>query len=123
MSSDLLRRAAAKLREVVDHRAPGDWFPVITDSESDTGLAICNNHPVSDRGWACNDCWVVETYSEPLARYLAALHPPVALALADLFDAHARLWAASEDEARQAYARSELLDVARAVLREDGEQR
>lgn len=128
MSAELLRRAAAKLRKytaalpIVWHDRP--WSPVFTDSESLTGVRACRKtHTADMEAYACDLCEDVETYSEGMAVFVALMQPAVALALADLLDAYARLWAAFEDEARRSYARSELLDVARAVLREDGEQR
>jgi hypothetical protein len=122
MGADLLRRAADKLRKAVDGRTAGEWFPVITDSESSTGVGICQDHAPSgvDPGWVCDECHVVETYSEALADYIALMHPPVGLALADAMDAVARVVRYNEHSvARVGYG--ELIAAARAVLREDGE--
>jgi hypothetical protein len=95
-AADLLRRAATKLRETA-HEVPAyfaqPWHSVYTDSESLTGIRVCENHePPADLtaeqgvNWACDACEYFETYREGLAAYAALMHPPVALALADLLD-------------------------------------
>jgi hypothetical protein len=83
-----LREAARQLRERVaavpdDAKAP--WRPVITDSESASGVGVCGQ-PDHDGPWACDDCWPIETYSEGLAAYLASMHPRVGRALAAWWD-------------------------------------
>lgn len=131
MSADLLRRAAAKLRQRaadVPPTWPAPWFPVITDSESVTGVAACADHeedPAEGPYWACDSCEHFETYGEGLAAYVSAMHPPVALALADWLADLAELQDIAEwnrDEVPGGTAHP--LAVARAVLREpaDGER-
>jgi hypothetical protein len=131
MSADLLRRAAAKLREHVA-ALPTDWrdrpwTPVITDSESLTGVRTCDGphdsyevaddaDPATIADWACDGCEHFETYSEGLAGYASMLHPPVALALAELLQVLS--WFPSQADATDLTA---AVAVARQVLREDGE--
>jgi len=90
MSSDLLRRAAAKLREHVQDLPAlwrgNEWFPVFTDSL--TGVRTCSKgHAADTQSDACDWCDDFETYSEPSAAYIALMQPTVALALADVFEA------------------------------------
>jgi hypothetical protein len=129
MSSDLLRRAAEALRTHAE-RLPEpwrsrQWRTVFTDSESQDGVASCPKHESAalDAIDACDFCQVIEVWHERTAAYVALLGPPVALALADLLDAHARLWEAERDAGHrytEVFAATELLDVARAVVREPG---
>lgn len=78
MSADILRRAAAALREHAGTASPGPWRSVggVVESQLPDGHGIvdgynCETHP----GRAAAD-----------ADYIALLHPPVALALADWLD-------------------------------------
>jgi hypothetical protein len=119
MSADLLRRAAAKLREHANAASEGPW-------EAD-GVDI----------WAgtASDVWAGEADERANASYAALMHPPVALALADWLDATAErieilkpvvgheIYGVGHPQEfiERTYAKS--LAVARAVLREDGEQR
>lgn len=96
MSADLLRRAAAKLREHAKAASLAPW-----DSASDglvwpdrTGDPVSGSTEVED------------------ADYIALMHPPVALALADWLDSAAR---DAEEIGPDPFA----LRAARAVLRED----
>jgi len=106
MSADLLRRAAAKLRERAEAATAAPWTAeagwVRSPSakaqvrEKDGALAVCRQ--VAD------------------AAYIEMLHPPVALALAVVFESLAGCMTtagACRDERLEA--------VAYAVLREDGE--
>lgn len=126
MSADLLRRAATELRRSVEgvpsFFAP-PWHPVLTDSESLTGVRSCSDHFNTAAGptaeWACDNCEHIETYSEGLASYIAALHPPVALALADLLDAMVGFKDSTGLQLPE--GPGTLMAVARAVLREPEE--
>jgi hypothetical protein len=64
---------------------PGPWRVVLTDSESLTGVASCEHHGGHPQD-ACDACYVVETYSEQAAAYMATVGPLAGLALADLLD-------------------------------------
>lgn len=112
MSADLLRRAAAKLREHAEAATfPHDgWVADLADSEvttADGGMMIADTREL--------------TVERPDASFIALLHPPVALALADALDS-----AATDADYAEAFPRSEmaiedgsnLIAVARAVLRE-----
>lgn len=109
MSAELLRRAAAKLRE----RA--DWFGTTSPWKVE--------HPADGYPQRIVDDGAVlyaETYDGTrgtpqeagTAEYIALMGPPVALALADWLDLYARLAAKGYSVADEAVA------VARAVLRE-----
>jgi hypothetical protein len=106
MSADLLRRAAAMLREHANTAIPGPWVK--------DGGEIYNTGP--------GGLWVGETLhsmdpltTEASSAYVVLMHPPVALALADLLDRYADVapfagWGSVNGE--------RLIAVARAVLRE-----
>ena len=108
---DLLRRAAEKLREhanAANERSPAPWF----DGPYD---------PVPQRGvfpaYGVTPIAVVDERSERsvVAGYIALLHPPVALALADLLDDEADQF---DDDGEMYCVSGEMLGVARAVLGE-----
>lgn len=109
MSADLLLRAAAKLRKDVDDLEAASPWTAETYRDGRAWVTV----PGAVHAWGMHG-FTGE------ARYVATMHPPVALALAD--------WL--EDEAEQVDDDGELycvsgatLGVARAVLREDGESR
>lgn len=81
MSAELLRQAAELLRTRVQRLPMGvhEWRAVPTDSESWDGLII--DGAEGDEGWC------IEAHHERVATYLEAVHPPVALALADWLEA------------------------------------
>lgn len=100
MSADLLRRAAAKLRAAAIEAAPPPWVA------HPDGLVWPPRmgDPVSG------------STDQEDADYIALVHPPVALALADWLDsATYDEYMGDEDHTRHALA------VARAVLREPGD--
>jgi hypothetical protein len=109
MSADLLRRAADKLRKAAnDVEAFSPW----TAETAPDGRAWVNV-PGAVHAWGMHgfpgEC-----------RYAALMHPPVALALADAMDAVApAVQYGGGFAARVGYG--ELIAVACAVLREDGE--
>ena len=132
-----LRRAASVLRERAGNATPGPW----TSSRTDAGarysaLVAPTKHP--DRRGACWDydpayggCLVGESLIAADREYIALMHPPVALALADwLGVAAADEWAHGphcpepclecDDDPRATHVRAAYA-VARAVLREAGE--
>ncbi|GAA0738551.1 hypothetical protein Drose_04445 [Dactylosporangium roseum] len=81
MSADLLRRAAAKLREHARAASFSDdgWAVDLADSEvttADGGMMIADTGELTE--------------GRPDASYIALMHPPVALALADWLDAQAQ---------------------------------
>lgn len=93
-----IREAVRVLRERASAATPGPWRTVIDDSESQSTVVrrCCNPiHPAEDPDhvWQYDDCpddLVVDAYREATAMYIALMDPPVALALADWLDAHAR---------------------------------
>lgn len=76
MSADRLRRAAVKLRERANAASfPDGWAIDLADSEvttADGGVMIADTMELTE--------------GRPDASYIALLHPPVALALAELLE-------------------------------------
>jgi hypothetical protein len=110
VTADLLRRAAAKLREHATPIQPcvpaGSWCPeyahaAIRHVERNVELDL---DPCPDHGD------VHGTFSRYAGRYVALMHPPVALALADLLELAADRSTLVPADAFEG--------VARAVLRE-----
>lgn len=100
MSAELLRRAAKTLREHAEAASAGRW-----EAHPD-GLVWAERigDPVSG-----------STEVED-ANYVALMHPPVALALADLLDAHIPLFAGLRIPAPDDH---EVFRLARAILRQE----
>jgi hypothetical protein len=130
VSADLLRRAAATLRERAGKATPGPW------SGDPTGTVCADDDLRPDPNGGeilppegpqeVAECYRNERSGErgDNAAYIAMLHPPVALALADWLKTVAGIWV--DDRAVQHYsARRAVQDsavkLARAVLREDEE--
>lgn len=114
---ELLRRAAQKLREAANHaeiEAPQLWYQAPLDPRPDRGIwSALQTVPFAR---------VLESSEAPrAAEYIALMHPPVALANARLLSVFAELLSADPDAAehfRGVFALGEVLDLARAVLRE-----
>jgi hypothetical protein len=109
--TDLLRRAAVRLREHANAATPGPWESL---DEGDRLVAW-----KLDPAGQFNDDFdyvVDEPISNPAnAAFIALMHPPVALALADLLDKQATFLDANPDRT----VGEPLAAVARAVLREE----
>jgi len=114
VSADLLRRAATGLRESALAATPGPWKVVYF---GDRGYP---QRVVDDSATLIAQTYEGRDTSDPVRlpagspEYIALVHPPVALALADWLDL-VECWypaAPHSDEAEHAVA------VARAVLRE-----
>lgn len=87
-----MREAARLIRqraEAAKGRAPLPWRQTISDSESPTGVGICEDHRQAEPMWPCENCWAIETWSEPVAEHIASWHPGVALLVADWLEAEA----------------------------------
>lgn len=127
MSADLLRRAAVKLREsaaVADMNGymAAPWRTVLTDSESLTGVAGCGGQAADEHveNSTCDDCTSIEAWMEPAAAYIALMHPPVALALAELLELEAVVIGKSEAIGmRLSYSAEKSVALARVILREE----
>lgn len=103
-AADLLRRAAGKLRATAQAATSGPWAIdgdiQAVRAASGTTIAYDDETEMAD------------------GRYLALMHPPVALALADLLDDEAALEDSGMQLSRTATAARAL---ARAILREPEE--
>ena len=93
MSAARLREAAALLRERAEAAPGGSWVYSETGNpvNGPTGVEVrsCETgHPVMTGAYDSHDGYA--------AAYIAMMHPPVALALADWLDTAARLLAASD---------------------------
>lgn len=75
MSADLLRRAAAKLRETAEAATPGPWS---VDGDIQAVKAAGGTTIAYDDETEMSD-----------GQFIALMHPPVALALADLLERRA----------------------------------
>jgi hypothetical protein len=109
MSADLLRRAAKVLREHAEKALPGPWDSL------DNGDRF-----ISDPGGEDDLRYI---FAEPAvhgasANYCALMHPPVALAVAEVLEAHAE----SVEEDGPCFSMTSDVDaaltLARAILRE-----
>ena len=85
--AERLRAAATRLREVAGAATPGPWF---LDKGGDTGVYTAPRpSPASqDIAWS---------HSPDVEAYIALMHPPVALALADWLDDLAAGWPWDDD--------------------------
>lgn len=121
MSADLLRRAAKVLREAAEGATPGPWEhvdyqggPHLEVTYMGCGSIITMGEGVVGGNIAApdGDLYPRSGYSpfEDM-RYIALMHPPVALALADVLDFHAAALNGME-------AISVADTLARAILRE-----
>lgn len=118
MTADLLRRAAKALRDRADAMPEPMrsevWRVVLTDTESASGVAACDEHTEFDDYAVCDACHPVETWQEDVAAYVAMLHPPVALLLSDWLDHTAEMWLPGGSPVGSYFA----CRISRAVLRE-----
>lgn len=123
MSAELLRRAAKVLREHAERATEGPWNASPVDSPDGivTSAVYSFVHPTGT-----TDSEVIGAVRKTRggglrrandARYIALMHPPVALALAELLDLKADCagtWPGDMTVTDRA-----ALAVARAILRED----
>lgn len=115
MSGDMLRRAAEMLREHAEKaQNQRPWCPDYTWSavrhvQRNCDFIGCGKHGVDKDG----ECWSFDMYD---GRYVALMHPPVALALADWLDYEAR---DAELDLGSLAGRDLAFAVARAILREE----
>jgi len=117
MSADLLRRAAAALRERAEKATPGPWEESVLGSE---GYAVMAANPngglrrvrVSRHGY---EDWDTDKAN---AEYVASMHPAVALAVATWLDSHADIHVLRTCDERLVVP-CPALAVARAYLGED----
>jgi hypothetical protein len=88
VSADLLRRAAARVREVAEGHYPSPW------EAFGTGVAHGDHWHVAHDSEAIvsisSQDGINEDQRQPLAEHIALWHPAVALAVADWLDSTAR---------------------------------
>ncbi|WP_433078961.1 hypothetical protein ACQP1P_38815 [Dactylosporangium sp. CA-052675] len=106
MSADLLRRAAAKLREHAEKASGGDWDADGTELYAENGAIWIGQMDGDEKEGVAN------------ASLAALMHPPVALALAAAMDEVA-VGIEYDPMLLAAFGYAELIAVARAVLREE----
>lgn len=116
MSADLLRRAAAKLREGVRAASDGPWTASCVWSPDSHVTSAVYSHAYLTGTPSSEIVPSVRKGKGGIkkagdANYFALMHPPVALALAEWLDR----------EAHCPPYNPAVFAVARAVLREDGE--
>ncbi|MGY1579207.1 hypothetical protein [Streptomyces sp. MN13] len=139
-----LRNAAAKLRSLANAATPGPWglyesgyvIEIAADLEETghgyrarRGICRLDEEPLDNdpahKGWMAEEDWA---QVQADAAYIAALHPGIALALAQLLDVEADVVAAriaedgTEDYAAD-YGTNYLLDAARLINGEETSQR
>lgn len=115
-AADLLRRAAGKLRETAQAATPGPW----EDGDHIDGETY---HRYGDYGfYLTGPVGSPEFEDSEQAKadisYCALMHPPVALALADLLDGYAEIPPFAGWDGRHG---ERLTTLARAILREPEE--
>lgn len=118
MSAELLRRAAAKLREhaqaVADADVLADGTPWTVEEEETGELYVIADFT------EFSTVYIAEGFiSRAHADFVALLHPPVALALADLIEVGIGYAAVNKPETFPVYVKA--VAAARAVLREPEE--
>lgn len=114
MSADVLRRAAAVLREHAEAATDGSW---VEEYSGETGPIVLAGDSHHAREWLARTQLLGAVWD---AKYIALMHPPVGVALAAWLDAHGDLWDrwpktladTGNDPSPAALA------VARAILRE-----
>lgn len=125
MSVDLFRRAAAMLREHATEATPGPWEHVSHGKDGTfmgCGEVITMAEAVLGGNIAApsGDCYARSGYSpfEDMA-YIVLMHPPVALAVADLLEAQAQQETYFLAEFGYRAAPNAAIALARAILREE----
>jgi hypothetical protein len=114
VSAELLRRAAAVLRERANNDlTPGDWIAAY-DKAAD-------EHWVRGKFGATVAMFAEDYTSAPRdSAYVALMHPPVALALADHLSRAADTWeVVGSDYTAPEFGAESLVTLAREILRDD----
>ena len=95
MSAEILRRAAAAMRENAEAAAPGPWIVVYEERSHDGDLPICDD---AGSYLCCSpDDGVRGGHELADAEHIASWHPVVALAVADWLDSAYARWEATEN--------------------------
>jgi hypothetical protein len=121
---DTLRRAAETLRDKANAATPGPWREGRDPTGRNTYAALVADSPHPDRtnpdkgGWGYDEgyggCLIGESLMAADRRYIATMHPGVALALADWLTWEADLSSVRPPGMGWMYGR----EVARAILGE-----
>lgn len=88
MSADVLRRAAAKMRERAEAATPGPWHVVASGMGIRTPTPAAYRFIRDDREHTVAEAWDSMTGREDAA-HIASWHPAVALAVANWLDEQA----------------------------------
>jgi hypothetical protein len=113
MSADLLRRAAVKLRETADAASKGSW--------NNDGWEIYAGQPGIRADWIGETCAGDADQDAANGNFIALMHPPVALALAEWIEGHAKDLEMAHDVRAQCDSPGDVhqaIIVAREILRE-----
>jgi hypothetical protein len=119
VTAGLLREAAAVLRERAAAVHPGPW----TQGANYGGVVAALQHDGRERCLdegerrAYGGCLIGESMDSSAQAYVALMHPPVAVAVADLLDAHSAVVDGLNGSCG-CYQCQPLNALARAVLRE-----
>jgi hypothetical protein len=116
VSAELLRRAATVLRERAKSATGGPWTSAINDPEM-CAVDAPSGRALVDVLLGDTDDRDAHPQADADAEYIALMHPPVALFLADLFDEVADS-VEQEGGIVQDSTTAGTIDVARAILRE-----
>jgi len=109
VSADLLRRAAVKLREHAEAASKGSW--------NNDGWEIYAGQPGIRADWIGETCAGEADQDAANGDYVALMHPPVALALAELLETVAGIWVPEHALAHYT-ARKQVQEQTAAIARE-----
>ena len=93
MSAELLREAAALMRERAEAATPGRWVPFGTSIGSEVDGCTCHGgiEPYGHEQYCGIEGPVVQAYETDI-QHIASWHPAVALAVAKAMDDVAQAW-------------------------------
>jgi hypothetical protein len=90
MTAELLREAAALMRERAEAATPGPWHPATTGVECGDHWSVIEYPAMNPVARVPSDDGSNDDQREPDARHIASWHPAVALAVADVLDSLAQ---------------------------------
>jgi hypothetical protein len=92
VSAELLREAAALMRERAEGATLGPWHPATTGVECGDHWSVIEYPAMNPVARVPSDDGGNDDQREPDARHIASWHPAVALAVADWLDREAEIW-------------------------------